>query len=845
MNLRIFYLIICFTFSLLEGINAQQNVWKKTAENTFLLNTEKLSEALKNVSKETKTTTILSFPNEKSEIVNFIIKDNALLPKELQQKYPLIHSYKGVSVNDPQLTLIFTCNANGVNATLLKKELSWHFESNKDINKKEYRLQASSQLLPTDPVFDCKSKIHDHNNNGLGHKILNPQQNRAARIGDNKLRVLRTAIAVTGSYTRFYSVNAGVGRGTDIQKKGAALAGIVASLNRVNEVYERDLGLRFELVPDNDDLIFLDTQADPFDTNDFNSLTNLSDSTIDRIIGQDNYDIGHLLTTHVAGGLAIIGALCNDSKGTAVTGFNRPEGDFFDITFFAHELGHQLGANHTQNYPCQRNDATAIEAGEGTTIMGYAGGPCGVPAAVIEPQSDPYFHFVSIQEIQTYLDFASSCIPVESVTNNLPSIEPLQEFNIPFGTPFALEAIVNDSDSDQLTYTWEQVDNERAIAPPISTSELGPLFRSFPPSTSPRRDFPQTAGENTKWEVLPTVPRAMDFVLTVRDGKPGGVSFLEVTINAIDTSEGIFEITSQNTSVTYAQNSIQEVTWNVAGTTANDIDVTDVKIELSFDGGKTFTMVLAESTPNDGSESIRIPEGITTSEARIRVSALKHIFYAVNKSNFNIGDVVLPLVPEARVSSRQRKNDNLLIFRVKTSENVTDDIKVFYSFSDVPSNEPLDFNGKVTFSTDGGDNYIEADPDFVILPASSDEVIIALPLTSSNGINDKVKLVLNIPEGVSNPNLTSIGTLAKKQLNIKENILVYPNPTDGDATLEILTVPLNGYEAVLYNLQGKPLFEYSFLTQIETLDLNSLSPGLYILSVTINGENAIRKIIVN
>ncbi|WP_010522491.1 zinc-dependent metalloprotease [Aquimarina agarivorans] len=849
MNIRI-YILTCFLFAFGVNLNAQQIVWTKKSEGIFILNTKKLNQALKDVSKDTKVTTIINFPSPTGELIDFKIKDNAILPKELQQKFPQIHSYKGVAINDPNFSVIFTCAANGINATLLKNNQSWHLDSSLDTPKNQYKIVANKDQIPVDSFFECTSTDHKHTTSTSGLKSYQSSKRQLrseAAVGDNQLRILRAAIAVSSNYTRFFSIKAGVIRGTDSEKKGAALAGIVASINRINSVFERDLGIRLELIPNNDELIFLESQANPFDSRNSEELSDLANQNINRIVGEDNYDIGHLLTTHFNGGLALIGSLCGNRKGKGFTGFREPEGDIFDITFFAHELGHQLGANHTQNYPCQRFDETAVEAGEGTTIMGYAGGPCRVPSVVIQPSSDAYFHYVSILEVKAFLEFNSSCIPTEAVTNELPSIEPLRELNIPLGTAFALETIVNDRDNDDLTYTWEQIDNERAIAPPESTSEVGPLFRSFPPSASPRRDFPAKLGVSTKWEVLPTVPRTMNFAHTVRDGKPGGVSFSKVKINAIDTGEGFFEVTSQSSSVSYDQNSVQDVTWNVAGTDANDIDVENVKIELSFDGGETYPTVLIEETPNDGSESIRIPEGITTSEARIRVSALKQIFYAVNKSNFNIGDVVLPLIPAARVSSRQRKNDNLLIFRVKTSEPVKDDTNVFYSFETEPSGAVLDFSGKVTFSIDGGDTYTTAIEEFVTIPANNDEVIIALPLVDSNtdsGGADKIKIILNIPEGVSNPNLTSIGTLAKKQLNIKENIIVYPNPSDGNITLEILTIPLDGYEAVLYNLDGKPIFEYSFLTQIESIDLTSLSPGLYILSVFINGEIAVRKIVI-
>jgi hypothetical protein len=137
-------------------------------------------------------------------------------------------------------------------------------------------------------------------------------------------------------------------------------------------------------------------------------------------------------------------------------------------------------------------------------------------------------------------------------------------------------------------------------------------------------------------ELLPAISRTMTFQVVARDNHPlsGGIRTASSTVS-VDANSGPFVVTSPNTAVTYPGGSTQTVTWNVANTSNAPVSAANVKISLSTDGGTTFSSVLAGSTANDGSQSVTIPNLLTTN-GRIKIEAVGNIFFDISDASFTI-----------------------------------------------------------------------------------------------------------------------------------------------------------------------------------------------------------------
>ena len=871
---QVLLITLCFCFIITYG---QEPLWKKTTnKNMWSIKTNKqhLQDALfyqfniddlNTLLKKHSKNQIISLPRANGDMEQYHIEETQNLAPELAKKYPNIKSFRGYSLNSKATKIYISVSLRKLQVMRTDGFTTEIIEPYTTNNK----VYAVFSRATTAKIGDFKCTTLTNTSSLNRNKFHDTNRN----TDDQQFRTFRTAVAVTGEYTQYH--------GGTVED---ALAAVNATLTRVNAIYENDLAIRLELVANNDLLIYTDPTTDPF--SDSENLTNWNEelqTTLTNTISEANYDVGHLFGHDGGGGNAgCIGCVCTDEeKGSAYTSAvdGIPEGDTFDIDYVAHEYGHQFGANHT--FSRSENTGVNVEPGSGSTIMAYAG----IAPPNVQQHSDPYFHAVSIEQIQEYIR-TQSCQVSTTITNNPPVVNAGEDYIIPPSTPFRLTAIGSDPDNDNLTYTWEQIDsnsNGGGFYTASPTDIEGPNFRSFIPTNSPVRYLPSfenviSGASYLPFEVLSEVSRSYNFRVTIRDNNiiEVGQTSSDDMIVTVDDSNGPFQITSIDTYDNLMAGETYELTWNVAGTNTAPFNSPNVNIKASFDGGNTFVELIS-NTSNDGVENITIPVDAHTQEAIILIESIGNIFYAVsnrfqvgfdrvetcqtfsftlpednvmpNGSFLNPGEFVVGVVNipsnftanELRVNlsiSHPRINQVTAILQSPSMQQATvfNRLNCDNSISDLIAN----FDD---FANDFVDcNEITSDSSF--LPASnlsdllsndnSGEWLIAARDEAggpSGGTFDSASITLC--------NITfEANTLSITDNSLEDQINIFPNPTSDILNLFISNNSnISNYEII--NILGKSIKKGELNQNRNSIDISSLQTGIYFLSL--KGVNSQRK----
>jgi len=583
---------------------------------------------------------VIALPMPDGTLAQFRFVEAPVMEPELAARFPEIKTYIGRGIDDPSATVRFDLTPAGFHAQILSPRGAVYVEpylrGNTNLHAAYYRLDYRAAA----PDFQCLAadSLETVEASAPKAKLL---------LSGGTLRTYRLACAATAEYAQYFGGNVPAG-----------LAAIVTAINRVTGVYETELGIRLVLVAHNDLIVYTNTATQPYSNGNPTALLTQNQTNLDAVIGSTNYDIGHVFST-AGGGLAAVGvAGIGGRKAKGETGVYPPVGDAFYIDYVAHELGHQLGASHSFNSSASacgygnRSAASAYEPGSGSTIMSYAG-ICG--ADNLQPHSSPYFHSSSLEQIIAYTTTGSgsSVASVSATGNGVPSVDAGPNFTIPMGTAFTLTATGSDPDGGPLTYCWEERDLGPSITLQTPDNGASPLFRSFSPTSSPARTFPQWSDvlyrTTTAGEMLPTTSRVLNFRVTARDNQPNGGASAAADMQVTVTSNaGPFVVTAPAAAVTWS--GAQTVTWSVAGTINPPINAGSVTILLSTNGGLAFPIVLAANVPNTGVSTVMLP-ALTTSTARIKVQADDNIFFAISPGNFSMAPPVNPTLQPLHFSN--------------------------------------------------------------------------------------------------------------------------------------------------------------------------------------------------
>lgn len=585
----------------------------------------------------------------------FEVEESPVMGPALAASYPDIHTYRVRGLDHPAISGRLDLTPAGFHAMLSSPEGTVFIDPAGNGVYRSYYKQDYAQAVGASSDRVCRL-TEAGASGGTADAPVSGLAQRTVSVTQRK--IYRLAVAVTGEYSQYFN-----GSHT------AIISNVVTTVNRVNQVYSRDLAVQLQLATV---VIYDDPATDPYTQTNSSVSTMLSQNqdALNQEVGLDNYDIGHLFGL-VGGGLALVGGTCGNSKAMGYTGYPTPDSDVFYIDFVAHEMGHQLNATHSFNGTtgacsgANRTANAAVEPGSGSTIMAYAG-ICG--AENLQQNSDAAFHAESIQQIHTFVFSGGgvSCGSLVGTGDQMPSlVNAGTDVTIPQGTPFVLTGEVGvDPDGDTLSYQWDEMDAGGSSGA-TDSSTIGtdiiynPLFRSFLPKDTPTRYFPRLSslinGTTNIGETLPTKNRSLHFRMTVRDGNSGVADDDVVVI--VDASQGPFAITNStlnNPPVTgFLGGQAEHLAWNPANTQTSCPKLKVSLLSISSDGSTycdssdDARLSISTTQDNTGDALVTLPS-VQIDRARIMLACANNVFFDLSDNDFPISAPTTPIASNCK-----------------------------------------------------------------------------------------------------------------------------------------------------------------------------------------------------
>lgn len=698
-------------------------------------------------------------------------------------------------------------------------------------------------------------------------KIASKSIITAKTISSDAHIVVRIAIVASPSYSNYFIEKYNAQDKSVFQKKEIVKKALQKSVNEVNKVLLRDLNVQLKLIDAIDDLIFVSPHV-LFNTvnNHFDALK-IAQAIIPTRIDDDAYDLGHIFSTHL-GGASGKNTAFSHKKWQGSTGAQIPEGDRFNIDYFAHEIGHQLGASHTQNASCSRNFNSSVEVNSGISIMSYAG-ICSLLNSNVSNHSAPFYHVFSIQQIQEHLGVFFQRLE----ENNPLEIEYIPDYQIPIDTAFEIEITTNKKDTSVL-FNCEQVDHNKRNQETIKDSEFGPSFISPILSYKNVIPFPPmldvlNGNFYSEFNSLSKVPRIYTFMASAKSIKNTVQSQDTQKIKIITSGNEKFEVTTQNDSLlNWSSNEKHSIKWNANTISKAPYNTNAVSLFLALDGFN-FNYEIAQNIPNTGVYEFLVPKDLQSDLCRIKIKATDNIFYAVNnipfsinktlKTKYTFSDFGFIVNNKAMIEVDREFTETNISVHLKLTEGKYEDLvidlispnKTNYSLVNLACETILN-KVDITLISDWFNNS-EKLYEYDLCP---NELIGCYPFkerlkkTTTNGawqlkISNHGK---PIPEKLIDWEIEFIGKGNKilTEKNVNNGNIIYPIPTSDKLWIKNNLFNTQTFTGSICNTLGIEVMRIKFDSKTTNeIDVNQLESGVYFLNILGKDINHIEKIIID
>ncbi|GAA4379425.1 M12 family metallo-peptidase [Nocardioides caricicola] len=357
--------------------------------------------------------TVLEVPTPDGGTERFEVEETQVMAPALAAAHPEIRTFSGRSLDHPGSTIALDLTPMGFHASVrdANEGSAWYVDPAYDTRGTAVHLSYEGSSLPR-PEEELAERELPAVMKAAAARTARPAARAAA--GENvEQRVYRLALLSDPEYAAYFGT-------------ANVTAEKVTLINRVNQIYNDDLAINLQLI-EGTDLLNLDTDAKATGKNGpcgahacFDAATKRFPGDLDvcwpgtlvrtgtvlgQLVGASAYDVGHVVLGDNGGGIAGLGVVGAVDKAMGCTGLPEPQGDFFAVDYVAHELGHQFGGNHTFDgnqgncFGGNRNRASSVEPGSGSSVMAYAG-ICAQDD--LQPHTDPYFSQFTIAEVGAY-----------------------------------------------------------------------------------------------------------------------------------------------------------------------------------------------------------------------------------------------------------------------------------------------------------------------------------------------------------------------------------------------------------------------------------------------------------